>query len=152
MSIVRKGKPFWTVLYPATIRPCSNKLHVSSGYPIFDLPLVHLQICTKEEPARVEGMKMSAGVHALAKDRNEALSFGRFLDHSSAGRDQMLTRPGSSPARVQLGNVNKWLACHINGRTKRWVPECQLTRVGCKLDFPQFHQPGGRVIDDVFRR
>ena len=31
-------------------------------------------------------------IHALAKDRNEALAFGRFLDHSSVSYDEMLTR------------------------------------------------------------
>jgi hypothetical protein len=33
-------------------------------------------------------------LHALAKDRNEALSFGRFLDHSCISRDEMLTTAG----------------------------------------------------------
>jgi hypothetical protein len=30
-------------------------------------------------------------IHALADNRNEALSFGRFLDHPSVSRDEMLT-------------------------------------------------------------
>ncbi len=30
----------------------------------------------------------------LAKDRNEALSFGRFLDHTCVSRDEMLTTAG----------------------------------------------------------
>jgi hypothetical protein len=30
---VRKGEPSWTMPNPGIARPCSNKLHVSSGYP-----------------------------------------------------------------------------------------------------------------------
>jgi hypothetical protein len=33
-------------------------------------------------------------VHALATDRDEALAFGRFLDHSSVSPDEMLTTTG----------------------------------------------------------
>jgi hypothetical protein len=33
-------------------------------------------------------------VHALAEDRNEALAFGRFLDHSSVSHEEMLTTTG----------------------------------------------------------
>ncbi len=40
------------------------------------------------------GEQPTTCLHALAKDRNEALSFGRFLDHSCVSRDEMLTTAG----------------------------------------------------------
>jgi len=40
------------------------------------------------------GEQPTTCLHALAKDRNEALSFGRFLDHSCVSRDEMLTTTG----------------------------------------------------------
>jgi len=33
-------------------------------------------------------------VHALARDRNETLAFGRFLDHASVSHSEMLTTAG----------------------------------------------------------
>ena len=40
------------------------------------------------------GEQPTTCLHALAKDRNEALSFGRFLDHSCVSRDEVLTTAG----------------------------------------------------------
>jgi len=40
------------------------------------------------------GEQPTTCLHALAKDRNEALSFGRFLDHTCVSRDEMLTTAG----------------------------------------------------------
>lgn len=40
------------------------------------------------------GEQPTTCIHALAKDRNEALSFGRFLDHTCVSRDEMLTTAG----------------------------------------------------------
>jgi hypothetical protein len=40
------------------------------------------------------GEQPTTCLDALAKDRNEALSFGRFLDHTCVSRDEMLTTTG----------------------------------------------------------
>ena len=45
----------------------------------------------------------SSCVHALAKDRNEALAFGRFLDHSAVSHDEMLTRTGQFTGQRAAG-------------------------------------------------
>ena len=42
-------------------------------------------------------------VHALAKGRNEALVFGRFLDHSSVSHGEMLTTAGRFTGRRAAG-------------------------------------------------
>ena len=42
-------------------------------------------------------------VRALAKDRNEALSFGRFLDHSSVSYGEMLITAGRFTGRRAAG-------------------------------------------------
>src|SRR5271157_6127210 len=42
-------------------------------------------------------------VHAQAKDRNQALSFGRFLDHSSVSHGEMLTTAGRSTGQRAAG-------------------------------------------------
>jgi hypothetical protein len=42
-------------------------------------------------------------VHALAEDRNEALAFGRFLDHSSVSHGEMLTATGKFTGQRAAG-------------------------------------------------
>lgn len=42
-------------------------------------------------------------VHALAEDRNEALAFGRFLDHSSVSHAEMLTATGKLTGQRAAG-------------------------------------------------
>jgi hypothetical protein len=42
-------------------------------------------------------------VHALAADRNEALAFGRFLDHSSVSHGEMLTTTGKFTGQRAAG-------------------------------------------------
>ena len=49
------------------------------------------------------GEQPTTCVHALAKDRNEALCFGRFLDHSSVSHGEMLTATGRFTGRRAAG-------------------------------------------------
>jgi hypothetical protein len=42
-------------------------------------------------------------VHALATDRNEALAFGRFLDHEAVSCDEMLTTAARFTGRRAVG-------------------------------------------------
>jgi hypothetical protein len=49
------------------------------------------------------GEQPTTCVHALAKDRNEALCFGRFLDHSSVSYGEMLTVTGRFTGRRAAG-------------------------------------------------
>jgi hypothetical protein len=42
-------------------------------------------------------------VRALAEDRNEALAFGRFLDHSSVSHGEMLTATGKFTGQRAAG-------------------------------------------------
>jgi hypothetical protein len=47
--------------------------------------------------------KPTTCIHALAEDRNQELTFGRFLDHSSVSYGEMLTTAGRSPASARQG-------------------------------------------------
>ena len=42
-------------------------------------------------------------VHALAKDRNETLAFGRFLDHPAVSHSEMLTTAARFTAERAAG-------------------------------------------------
>jgi hypothetical protein len=49
------------------------------------------------------GQRPATCIHALTKDRNEALCFGRFLDHSSVSYGEMLTATGRFTGRGAAG-------------------------------------------------